>query len=399
MPNKLSNAEAVSRIHAKVGDEYSVLSEYKGSDYKIKIKHNKCGNEFYMKYANFYNQGQRCPRCQEKVRQNKVAESLRKRRMTDTEFTHRINDLVGDEYTFIEKYTSSKTKMRVVHNTCGNQYLVTPSDFLSGRRCPKCQRIARGKHRAKTNLEFVNEVFEQVGNEYTFLEDYARWDIKIKVRHNTCGYEYYVQPNAFTQGHRCPQCVRKRLNQNLSSNNTEFDEKLKKVFGTEYTRIGQYVNNSTKIEFKHNTCQRHWKTRPANLLFGFGCPYCKSSKGERNIASCLKELHIKYEPQKHFPDLKAHNTLSYDYYIDSLRVLIEFQGEQHYFPVKIYGGLPSFKKQLFHDALKQEYADKNGYTLIKIPYILDTRKKVMSLLNSIFKSKAEGLTPKSKPKI
>ena len=52
----------------------------------------------------------------------------------------------------------------------------------------------------------------------------------------------------------------------------------------------------------------------------------------------------------------------------SLRVLIEFQGEQHERPIEHFGGQKHFKIQQEHDKRKCEYAKEHGYKLIEIWY-------------------------------
>lgn len=46
-----------------VKDEYKVISNYINNKKKVKFKHNKCGNIFFMSPHNFLDQGQRCPKC------------------------------------------------------------------------------------------------------------------------------------------------------------------------------------------------------------------------------------------------------------------------------------------------------------------------------------------------
>ena len=62
---------------------------------------------------------------------------------------------------------------------------------MSGRKIPE---------------EFEQEVHNLVGNEYTVLTPYVKSKIKLKMRHNKCGYEYMVKPNVFLSGRRCPNC-------------------------------------------------------------------------------------------------------------------------------------------------------------------------------------------------
>lgn len=50
-------------IYDLVGDEYSVLSEYKGNKEYVLMRHNKCGHEWNVSPINFLHGGRRCPKC------------------------------------------------------------------------------------------------------------------------------------------------------------------------------------------------------------------------------------------------------------------------------------------------------------------------------------------------
>lgn len=73
--------------------------------------------------------------------------------------------------------------------------------FFRGNRCPFCSSNA-----SKTNIQFQQEVYDLVGNEYVFLDKYVNNHTKLKVKHNRCGNIYKVEPNSFLQGSRCPYC-------------------------------------------------------------------------------------------------------------------------------------------------------------------------------------------------
>jgi hypothetical protein len=48
--------------------------------------------------------------------------------------------------------------------------------------------------------------------------------------------------------------------------------------------------------------------------------------------------------------------------------LIEFQGPHHYYAIEIFGGEDNLRDIQRRDAIKAEYAKKQGFTLIYIPY-------------------------------
>ena len=60
--------------------------------------------------------------------------------------------------------------------------------------------------------------------------------------------------------------------------------------------------------------------------------------------------------------------MSYDVYILELKVAIEYQGEQHFKPVDIFGGEQHFVEQQKRDRLKNLLSEKNNIKLIYVNY-------------------------------
>lgn len=62
--------------------------------------------------------------------------------------------------------------------------------------------------KVRLNTEIYKErVKKQVGNEYEVLGEYVDYNYtKIKMRHNTCGYEYDILPDTFLMGVSCAKC-------------------------------------------------------------------------------------------------------------------------------------------------------------------------------------------------
>ena len=293
------------------------------------------------------------------------------KRKTDEEFKQEVYNLVGNKYVFIDTYVDRKTKIKVKHNICGNVYEVQPNAFLHGNRCPYCS----GKHQ-KTDEEFKQEVYNLVGNEYTFIESYINAGTKLKVKHNKCGNVYGVTPNSFLSGHRCSYC--KGL---ARKTDEEFKQEVYDLVGNEYTFLDSYVNNATKLKVKHNDCGNIYEVKPNSFLNGTRCPFCNNApKGETSISKILDNFNLNYEYQKSFDDLRDSQPLSYDFYIPSQNILIEYQGLQHYQPIGYFGGEATFRSQQKHDQMKLDYAKEHGYNLIAVPYTEDTLPKIKKYL-------------------
>lgn len=117
---------------------------------------------------------------------------------------------------------------------------------------------------------------------------------------------------------------------------------------------------------KHNDYQRI--VNSSNTL-NFRCPLCNISYGEELVMNFLNKNNIRFTPQKEFDSLigLGFGNLSYDFYIEDKRTLIEFQGIQHEkFTIGLHKNYSDFEKQLEHDKRKREYAINNGYNLIEI---------------------------------
>ncbi len=99
-----------------------------------------------------------------------------------------------------------------------------------------------------------------------------------------------------------------------------------------------------------------------------GYDFKPKSSGELRIERYLIENKIKYTEQKTFDTCKNLALLKYDFYLEEYNILIEYDGKQHFEPTTLYGGENGFKKRLYLDNLKNEWANNNNIKLLRIPY-------------------------------
>lgn len=85
-----------------------------------------------------------------------------------------------------------------------------------------------------------------------------------------------------------------------------------------------------------------------------------SSVSERNLLNVIKSHYPDVVAQKRFTWLGSQ---SLDIYIPSKKVAIEYQGEQHYRPVHIYGGKRGYREQKLLDKKKIRLCKENGVEL------------------------------------
>ena len=120
-------------------------------------------------------------------------------------------------------------------------------------------------------------------------------------------------------------------------------------------------------------------------MIGQGCPSCSSvSIGEEYIQRYLEENKIKYIKQHGFDTCKFKNKLSFDFYLTEYNVCIEFDGIQHFKPIKQFGGIKEFDDTQLRDKCKDKWCIENKVKLIRIKF--DQKSKISDILDKELKS-------------
>lgn len=104
------------------------------------------------------------------------------------------------------------------------------------------------------------------------------------------------------------------------------------------------------------------------------------SVGEKIVRQWLNNNSIDVEEQKRFSDCLDKSTLPFDFFIPTLKILIEFDGAQHYMPIELFGGEDGFIDRKRKDAIKTKWAENSEYKLFRIRY----DENVELALKSIF---------------
>ena len=184
---------------------------------------------------------------------------------------------------------------------------------------------------------------------------------------------FLQSPHLHLSGYGCRGCSIDRAKSRYTSNLSEFVEKAIKVHGVnfKYTKA-IYITARIKMII---TCIKHgdFLQSPDSHLRGHGCIKCFSSKPEKVIRSFLKNHNICFEEQVRFNSCKDKRTLPFDFVLEKIKTIIEYNGELHYkrFFFNSYGRKKRFndlKTTKRHDAIKTRWAKDNGYRLLRIPY-------------------------------
>lgn len=338
-----------------ISDEIIFLEKYKGANVPIKVIHKKCNNQIKIRPSIVLRNGIQCKFC-----------FLEKNRLSIDEIKKRVLEITNGEYEVISNtYKNNRTKMDFIHRKCGFKYKCTFDNFYSnGTRCPICE----------TKSPLTKSIIEhriKIAN----IKDYMLIDIinnkQIVVKHKKCNKISYVDYQNFMQKRGiCSYCARKIQTQN------ELIIEVFKTVGYEYTVLGNFKKMKDKVLMRHEICGSKIEISPHDFLHRHVrcsvCYYNGQSKKEEEINRYLKSLNINYKRQYIFEDCKNEKPLPFDFAIfdkdNTLMLLIEYQGEQHYKPIDLFGGKEKFIRQKENDNIKRNYCQNNNIKLLEIPY-------------------------------
>jgi len=310
----------------------------------------------FVKIINNLKQGQGCPKCGLGVDN---WEDLKKR----------FNIIHKDKFKYINipestKHTNIIEIVCPIHGT----FKQTIASHLSGRGCFDCGM------KKKSWEYYLSKFKDKYGDKYKYpvkVEDlYVNKQIEIicpihgPFKQRICDHLYCG----------CMGCGGKKK-KDWKSTLLEFKE----VHGDRYTYVEPPSNFNLTIDSKIDiVCSIHgtFKQRVRDHKTGSGCPVCKTSKMELKVIKYLKDHNIEYEYQYKCGCINEHSgrELVYDFYLKDWNLIIECDGEQH-FKYKSFGGKKSnseqnnvFIDQLIRDLIKNEFCEKKGYNILRIPY-------------------------------
>lgn len=329
-------------------------------------------------------------------------------KMTQDEFINKAEIKQGKgRYDYSQvNYVNNNTPITVIcHNEDfdGNEhgeFKILPRGVLSGRGCLKCVN----QNMTHTKDKFIKKAEERHGiGRYDYSEiKYVNNSTDVMVvchKKDKNGIEhgpFMVRPSHHTSksGVGCSKCNI----QNITKTKEDFIDRARKKHGEDRYDYNQvdYINRNTKVIIvchkKNKDGKEHgpFLQTPASHLYTSGCPICQESSGEREIRTLLDEYNIKYITEfKHkycnsiFKSSvnKKCISLSFDFYLPSMKTIIEYDGEYH-FEKHYKGKNDSFMSQVLNDREKNNFTKLKGIKLIRISY-LDKKNIADEIINGL----------------
>lgn len=174
------------------------------------------------------------------------------------------------------KYVNNSTKLLWKCEN-GHTWKATPAHIQQGGWCPKCRRkkVADGQRLTIKDMQALAAKHDD-GKGKCLSVEYVNSKTKLRWACGTCGYEWNASPNDVQQGCWCPECGKKRRN----------DERrltIKTMKALAALRGGEclsttYVNNHGKLRWRCGVCNLEWETSAKNIKRGAWCPVCRKNK-------------------------------------------------------------------------------------------------------------------------
>lgn len=284
----------------------------------------------------------------------------------------------------LEDVKSDSIPIKVVCLVDGYIWNPSPRKLLNNRGCPKCGGTT--KHTIKhIDSELVKRNIKRIG-EYINSHN----PIQLKCRKPNCQYEWKANMGNVI-GKKlsgCPKCSKR-----CELNNEEIDKRLQ---NRTIKRNSDFISSKLKLEWKclEIGCNRIWPATVGNVIYGkSGCPKCSCGKSERRIEELIN-IYIKYDLMKRNFFRYIPNLIYPDFYleINKNKIIIEYNGEQHYKPVRFFGAITheeaerDFDNQKIRDQNLRDYCNKNEIFLLEIPYTWQESRTIKELekINLLF---------------
>ena len=273
----------------------------------------------------------------------------------------------------------SKFKIVIICDYCGKPHYVSYGSYNNHEDktidvCPKCRGFKQWdktkSERAKKYFDIIRKICEENGyilitkesefkNVFMYIEYICPKHgiqkkcldsmIRGKEKCFFCSYE----ERALNQMHSIEyvKSTIESFNNNKLLNPEDYIGVFEKNLSIECGECGDiYVTSFDS--YIHKNCTR--------------CHRCskRESDGEFRIRKFLEKYEIYFEQEKKFEDCKAKKALPFDFYLPDYNLIVEFDGQNHYFDI----GYGTHERTILYDKIKNQYCKDKNINLLRIPY-------------------------------
>lgn len=356
--------EKARNVH---GDKYDYSKvDYVNNKTKVCIICHEHG-EFWQT-PNCHLRGTGCPMCANVKRREIMHENGDRQRLTNDEFIKKAKNIHGSVYDYSRvKYINNYTDVEIICNKHGS-FFQRPYNHLIGYGCPECsyekQRIGKEF--------FIEKAHEIHGDKYNYSKvRYINNHTKVCIICPEHG-EFWQKPNNHLCGQGCYECGKKSLGIYRALTTEDVIEKFKNRHGDKYD-YSHFVYNGYD-EKSVVICREHgpFYITPHAHIKGSGCKHCANKYliGETTLKNLLEKHfnNVLYQVKSDTTGFDWLGRQSLDFYIPEIKTAIEYQGEQHFKPVKYWGDEEKFIYTRSLDIQKHNKAENNNVDVLYFRY-------------------------------
>jgi hypothetical protein len=285
----------------------------------------------------------------------------------------KFRDKHGDRYDYSKVvYKNANTPVDIICPDHGLFKMPYSAHYTLGRGCKKCKpnkNYSESNH-AKRKVEWENIIKSVWGDNKFDLSESGYANSVSTVRVKCLEHNKYFETKATILSRGFGGCEECNIERVRANNN----KKLQKSFVARSSVIHDnfynyenvyYINSITPVNI---ICPVHgeFQQKPGGHLRGSGCVACCNSQGETRISKYLNSLNCEYKIQKYIKDDSYR--YYFDFFVPSLNLMIEFDGKQHFEPIKFFGGEKAFEETQERDQRKNRYCRDHNIELVRIPY-------------------------------
>lgn len=361
----------IHEIEKILGNTILIMNKenYQNSKSILKFKCNQCNTEFEKRIGLLINKSG-CPTCVAKSLNKNINstsifhsnEEIRKNNWID-----KCNQLYPNLFDFSKVvYKNKDTKVILGCLKCQNEFEVTPHQIVSKPTrkvvgCSKCNCKQRGEDRILSQ----EDILERIDAKWVVIDwlNYKNINDYIDIECVECKSKYNRCIKNLLNDMGCKLCYNNRRGDTLRFNNEKIIEKFQERWGNlfDYSKV-TYVSMWDPVAV---ICKEHgeFQINPHEHERGQGCPDCNWTT-EKHFLKYLKTKFPDIIHQFKIDTCKNKKHLPFDYYIPSIKTIIEIDGKQHFEKVKLWDN--NVEINIERDIFKMKKAIESGYKIIHI---------------------------------
>jgi len=284
-----------------------------------------------------------------------------------------------EEFFLNYKNLKKSLKLKFICLKCNNYFERSVWSHVSKKiyHCPYCKnnRLNFKLFLKQFLQKKLNKKFWLKINERWWNQNYKNTQTKIFLKCKKCKKEVTIDiNNLLYQQAGCKFCAQKyRSIKNQTIIKESFLKKAKEIHGDKYD-YSLITKEWWRENFKGSKrttyvqipliCKKHGifnTTFSKHIHQGSGCPKCYASKGENKIMRFLEKNKINFKYQYKIQKFR------FDFYLPQFKLFIEYDGKQHFEPIKHFG-YKNYIKTMKNDINKFQFCKAYGFKLIHFDY-------------------------------